>query len=73
MSSHFGNWSPNGLPNFQMAIVGVKIHWIEKFLISIACHISLENSRQGDTTLIQTSFQLKVFTKSYGPPKLRES
>jgi len=32
MSSHFGNWSPNGLLNFQEAIVGVKTHWIEIFL-----------------------------------------
>jgi hypothetical protein len=35
MSSHFGSWTPNGLPNFQRAISGVKIHWIEKFLISL--------------------------------------
>jgi len=25
------------------------------------------------TILVQTSFQSKVFTQSYGPPKLRES
>jgi len=24
MSSHFENWNPNGLPNFQRAIEGVK-------------------------------------------------
>ncbi len=35
VSSHFGSWSPNGLPNFQKAIVGVKSHWIENFLISL--------------------------------------
>jgi len=35
VSSHFRNWSPNGLPNLQKAIVGVKIHWIENFLISL--------------------------------------
>jgi hypothetical protein len=25
----------NGFPNFQKVIVGVKTHWIEKFLISL--------------------------------------
>jgi hypothetical protein len=35
MNSHFGTWSPNGLPNHQWAIVGVKNHWIEEFLISL--------------------------------------
>ncbi len=34
VNSHFGSWSPNGLPNFQKAILGVKTHWIEKFFIS---------------------------------------
>jgi len=35
MSSHFGSWSPNGLPNLQRVIAGVKTHWIEKFIISL--------------------------------------
>jgi hypothetical protein len=35
VNSHFGNWSPNGLPNFQSAIEGVKTYWIEKFLVSM--------------------------------------
>jgi hypothetical protein len=33
MSSHFGNWSPNGVPKLQRAIIGVKTHWIEEFFI----------------------------------------
>jgi len=32
---HFGSWSPDGLLNLQRAIVGVKIHWIESFLIPL--------------------------------------
>jgi hypothetical protein len=28
---HFGSWSPDGLPNFQKEITGVKIQWIEEF------------------------------------------
>jgi hypothetical protein len=28
------DWSLGGLPNLQKAIVAVKTHWIEKFLIS---------------------------------------
>jgi len=35
VSSHFWNWSPNGLLNFQRAISKVKTHWIKKFLISL--------------------------------------
>ncbi len=35
VSSHFGSWSPDGLPNFQRAIAGVKTHWNEEFLISL--------------------------------------
>jgi hypothetical protein len=34
-NSHFGSWSPNGLPNFQRVIVGIKIHLIEAFIISL--------------------------------------
>jgi hypothetical protein len=26
---------PNGLPNLQNAIAGVKIHWFEEFFISL--------------------------------------
>jgi hypothetical protein len=32
---HFGNWSLDGLPNFQRVIVGVKTQWLEKFFISM--------------------------------------
>jgi hypothetical protein len=35
MSSHLGSWSPDGLPNLQRTIVGVKTHFIETFLISL--------------------------------------
>jgi hypothetical protein len=35
MNSHFGSWSPNGLSNLQRVIAGVKIYWIEEFLISL--------------------------------------
>jgi hypothetical protein len=31
INSHFGSWSPNGFPNLQRAIVGVKTHCIEEF------------------------------------------
>jgi hypothetical protein len=33
VNSHFGSWSPGGLPNLQRTIAKVKTHWIEKFLI----------------------------------------
>jgi hypothetical protein len=32
---HFGSWSPNGLPNLQRAIAGVKTQWLEEFFISM--------------------------------------
>jgi hypothetical protein len=35
VNSHFGSWSFDGLLNFQSMIVGVKNHWIKKFLISL--------------------------------------
>ncbi len=35
MTSHFGNWSPNGLPNIQKAVARVKNYWIKDFLISL--------------------------------------
>jgi hypothetical protein len=35
MSSHFGNWSPDGFQNVQREIIGVKTHWINKVLISL--------------------------------------
>jgi hypothetical protein len=38
---HFGNWNPNGLPNFHRAISGVKTQFIEELFIS------LQSYRQG--------------------------
>jgi hypothetical protein len=35
MNSHFGSWSPNGLPNLQKVIAEVKTPRIEKFFISL--------------------------------------
>jgi hypothetical protein len=32
---HFGNWTFDGIPNFQRVIWKVKIHWIEKLFISL--------------------------------------
>jgi hypothetical protein len=38
-NSHFGSWSPYGLPNLQKTIVEVKTHCIEDFLISLEKHL----------------------------------
>jgi hypothetical protein len=35
MSSHFGSWSPGGLPNLQRVIAEVKTPRIEEFFISL--------------------------------------
>jgi hypothetical protein len=35
VSSHFGSWSPGGLPNLQRAIAKVKPPRIEEFFISL--------------------------------------
>ncbi len=35
VNSHFGSWSLGGLPNPHKEIVGVKTHWIDKFVISL--------------------------------------
>jgi hypothetical protein len=42
VSSHFGSWSPHGLLNFQRAIVEVKIHWNEDFIISLEISWNLD-------------------------------
>jgi hypothetical protein len=34
-NSHFGRWSPDGLPKFQRAILGVKTQWLVTFFISL--------------------------------------
>jgi hypothetical protein len=34
-NSHFGRWSPGGLPKFQRAIWGVKTQWFVTFFISL--------------------------------------
>jgi hypothetical protein len=34
-ASTLGVWSPDGLPNLQRAIVGVKTQWIEEMFISL--------------------------------------
>jgi hypothetical protein len=32
---YFGSWSPNGFPNLQRAIAGIKTQWLEKIFISM--------------------------------------
>jgi hypothetical protein len=32
---HIGSWSPNGLPNLQREIAGVKNSWLEEFFVSM--------------------------------------
>ncbi len=34
-NSHFGNWNPNGFPNFHRVVSRVKTHWIEKLFIPL--------------------------------------
>jgi hypothetical protein len=34
-NSHFGRWSPGGLPKLQRAIWGVKTQWLVAFFISL--------------------------------------
>ncbi len=41
-SFHFGSWSFGGLLNLQRTITGVKIQWIEKFLISLESSWNLD-------------------------------
>jgi hypothetical protein len=36
-----GVWTPNGLPNLQRAIAGVKTQCIEKFFISLKNYLNL--------------------------------
>jgi hypothetical protein len=34
-ASTLGVWSPEGFPNLQKTIVGIKTQWIEKIFISL--------------------------------------
>jgi hypothetical protein len=42
VSSHFGSWSPSGLPHLQRAIVKVKTPRIEEFFISSESYWSVD-------------------------------
>jgi hypothetical protein len=42
VNSHFGNWSPHGLPNLQKTIARVKTYWIEEFLILLKSSWNLD-------------------------------
>jgi hypothetical protein len=46
VSSHFGSWSPDGLPNFHKTISRVKTHWIEPFLTSLESSWNLNVSSE---------------------------
>ncbi len=41
-NSHFGRWSPDGVPKLQRAIVGVKTQWIVTFFISLESYWNLD-------------------------------
>ncbi len=43
VNSHFGSWSPGGLPNLQRVIVEIKTPCIEKFFISLESYLSVDN------------------------------
>jgi hypothetical protein len=52
VSSHFGSWSLDGFPNLHKVITGVKINWIEEFLISLEIswnmtHLDTSNTSYG--------------------------
>jgi hypothetical protein len=63
VNSHFGSWNPNGLPNFQRAIIKVKTHWNEEFLISLEKILELICPKWACMTHLDT----------YGQKKGRES
>jgi len=42
MGSHFRGWTPNGFPNVQRVIVGVKKHWIGKIFIPLEKYWNLD-------------------------------
>jgi hypothetical protein len=67
VSSHFGNWSLDELPNFQRKIAGVKTHWIETFLISLEKILECRCLKWDRMT------HLDISNTSYGQKKGRES
>ncbi len=53
-NSHFGRWSPGGLPTFQRVISGVKTQWLMTFFISLESSWNLD-VLNGLSLLIWTS------------------
>jgi hypothetical protein len=63
VSSHFGSWNPDGLPDFQREIAKVKTHWIEKFFIS------LQRSWKNYMSKVGSHDHLDTSNISYGQKK----
>jgi len=42
VDSYFASWSLDGLPNFQKTFWGIKIHWIENFLMLLEKSLKLK-------------------------------
>jgi hypothetical protein len=66
MSSHFGSSNPNGFPNLQRAIAGVKTHWIEMFIISLkrSCNVDIWNEFASLIWTLKTQVMAKRRVKS---------
>jgi hypothetical protein len=71
VSSHFRYWSLDGLLNLQRAIVGVKTHWIEEFLISLEIilfdsqSLKVRNRPNFLTCRWRATYRWKVLEKGY--------
>jgi hypothetical protein len=66
-NSHFGRWSPGGLPKLQRPIWGVKSQWL------VALFISMESSWSVDVYNWARIAHLDIWNTSYDQKKGRES
>jgi hypothetical protein len=66
-NSHFGRWSPGGLPKLQRAISGVKTQWLMAFFISLKKILKPKSLKWARIS------HLDIWNTSYGQKKGRES
>jgi hypothetical protein len=61
VDSHLGNWNSYEVPNVQKMILGVKTHWIEKFLIPLKnyWHIDVKNGFAWYIWVLRTQIMAK--------------
>jgi hypothetical protein len=66
MDSQFGSWKPHGVSKFQKCILGVKIHWIKKFLVPLknSWNVDVSNGLAWPIWVLKTQVMAKRKVKN---------